>query len=283
MSFSLQPDYKKIKTRYDAFWEQEIIDRPPVSLVIPVDNPIPSPEKSYPDLKSKWLDLSFRAEQLDIKLSNQRYLGDALPITFPNMGPEIFSAWCGCGYEFGESTTWSEPCIHTWEKDSSKAGLNMNHPYLQATIDFTQALLERGKGKFIVGLPDFHPGGDHLAALRDPASLAMDMIENVEWVKKALADSYPEYFQIYDLFYNILRDAGMPITSWLHLVDDGKYYIPSNDFSALISTEMFNEIRKDYYQITFVENDAIVIIGKKMDDIEQRYFQWKKYKEDIKK
>lgn len=35
---------------------------------------------------------------------------------------------------------------------------------------------------------------------------------------------------------------------------------------------MFNEIRKDYYQITLAENNAIISIGKKMDDIEQRYF-----------
>jgi len=35
---------------------------------------------------------------------------------------------------------------------------------------------------------------------------------------------------------------------------------------------MFNEIRKDYYQITFVENKAIVMIGEKMDELEQRYF-----------
>lgn len=35
---------------------------------------------------------------------------------------------------------------------------------------------------------------------------------------------------------------------------------------------MFNEIRKDYYQTTLVENGAIVMMGRKMDDIEQRYF-----------
>ncbi|MCK5155155.1 MAG: hypothetical protein KAQ69_01905 [Spirochaetales bacterium] len=92
MQLTLQPDYEKIKKRYDAFWEQEIIDRPLVSLNIPVDNPIPVPQKTYPDFKSRWLDISFRAEQQDIELSNQRYLGDALPVTWPNMGPEIFIA-----------------------------------------------------------------------------------------------------------------------------------------------------------------------------------------------
>ena len=33
----------------------------------------------------------------------------------------------------------------------------------------------------------------------------------------------------------------MPITSWTALVHDGKFYIPSNDFSCMISREMFEE------------------------------------------
>jgi len=242
MSFSLQPEYEQIKNRYHAFWVQEVIDRPLVSIVIPVENPEPIPQKIYTDFKSQWLDVSFRAEQIDIELSNQLYLGDALPTTFPNMGPEIFSAWCGCGYQFGETTTWSESCVHSWEEDYNKISLDMNHPYLKATLDYTNALLEKGKGKFIVGLPDFHPGGDHLAAMRDPSHLAMDMIDNVQWLKKTLHASYPDFHKIYDLFYGILRTAGMPITSWLDLIYEGKYYIPSNDFSCMISPDMFNDM-----------------------------------------
>jgi len=92
-----------------------------------------------------------------------------------------------------------------------------------------------------VGLTDFHPGADHLAALRDPANLAMDLIENPDWVKKALADSYPEYFKSYDIFYKMLREADMPITSWTNLIHDGRFYIPSNDFSCMISPAMFQE------------------------------------------
>jgi hypothetical protein len=41
-------------------------------------------------------------------------------------------------------------------------------------------LFKAGEGHFIVGLTDFHSGGDHLAALRDPANLAIDLIENPE-------------------------------------------------------------------------------------------------------
>lgn len=111
MSFSLKPDYEQSAKRYEAFWHGEIIDRPPVSITLPAEKPKQIPQKTYATLKDRWLDVSFRAEAAAIALANSTYYADALPIVFPNIGPEIFSAWCGCGYEYGEDTTWSKPCI----------------------------------------------------------------------------------------------------------------------------------------------------------------------------
>jgi len=242
MQFSLKPDYEISKQRYDAFWHCEIIDRPPVSIILPVENPKPVPAKTYETYQEQWLDLDFRAEATAISMSNYIYYADALPIAWPNMGPEIFSAWCGCGYEFGETTAWSSPCIHDWDADADKAVFNPEHPLFKATLDFTHKLLDYGRGNFIVGLTDFHPGGDHIAALRDPQTLAIDMIENPDKVKAKLKSSMKEYFQVYDIFYNILRNEGMPITSWTPLIHEGRFYIPSNDFSCMISKKMFDEI-----------------------------------------
>ena len=240
--FSLKPDYEKSKERYMAFWESALIDRPPVCLPLAVDKPTPVPEKTYKTYRKMWLDIDFRAEAASIAAENTTYYGDALPVVWPNMGPEIFSAWCGCGYEFGETTTWSEPCIFDWERDAPKAVFSEEHPLYKSTVDFTKKLIERGKGKFITGLTDFHAGGDHLAALRDPQELAIDMIDNVHHVKKKLKESQDECFRVYDFFYDILKSAGLPITSWTPLISNKKNYIIQNDFSCMISTEMFDDV-----------------------------------------
>lgn len=117
----------------------------------------------------------------------------------------------------------------------------MNHPLYLKTMEFTKALLELGRGHFIVGLTDFHPGGDHLAALRDPQHLAVDMLEHPEEIKQKLESSYQEYYKVYDIFYNLLRSYDIPITSWTPLIHPGRYYIPSNDFSCMISKGMFDK------------------------------------------
>jgi hypothetical protein len=240
--FSLKPDYEEVKKRYEAFWERQIIDRPLVSLTFPVEKRKPLPEKSYKNFKDQWLDIEFRSEAMAISLENTVFYADALPVAWPNLGPEIFSAWCGCDYEFGETTTWSKPCIFDWEKDTDRAVFSDRHPLFKVMTDFTNRLLDYAKGNFIVGLTDFHPGGDHLAALRDPQELAIDLIEHTDEVKAKLKSSQLEYFQVYDRFYNMLRQAGMPITSWTNLICDGRFYIPSNDFSIMISKAMFDDI-----------------------------------------
>ncbi|MBQ8955091.1 MAG: hypothetical protein IJ048_13355 [Clostridia bacterium] len=243
MEFLYKPDYDKTLRRFEAFWQREIVDRPPVTIALPKENAQPlRPARRWATLEEKWLDIDARVEEMEERIRRTDFLYDSLPIAWPNLGPEIFSAWCGCGYEYGETTTWSKPAILDWEEDYDKTRLDMNHPLFRKMIEFTEKLIERGRGKFIVGLTDFHPGGDHLAALRDPQNLAVDMLEEPEWVKKALTRSAAEFFAAYGVFYQMIHAAGMPSTSWTPVIHDGTFYIPSNDFSCMISKEMYDEV-----------------------------------------
>ncbi|MBQ4089516.1 MAG: hypothetical protein IJC56_06520 [Clostridia bacterium] len=241
MEYLYKPDYDMTRRRFEAFWNREIIDRPPVSLSLRKPGAKPFPTRKYATYEQQWLDIDSRVADMDAAMANTDFLYDSLPIAWPNLGPEIFSAWCGCGYKYGQTTTWSEPIINDWETDFDRTRLDMNHPLFRKMVEFTQKLIDAGRGKFIVGLTDLHPGGDHVAALRDPQNLAMDMLDEPEYVKKALARSMPEYYAAYGVFYNMIRAAGMPATSWLPIIHDGTFYIPSNDFSCMISNEMFEE------------------------------------------
>ena len=243
MEYLYKPDYDMTLKRFEAFWDREIVDRPPVTIAMPKPGKYaPRPGRSYATFEEQWLDIDERSEDMDYAMAHTDFLYDSLPIAWPNLGPEIFSAWCGCGYEYGRTTTWSKPAIEDWDEDFEKTRLDMNHPLFQKMIEFTRKLIECGRGKFIVGLTDFHPGGDHVAALRDPQNLAVDMLEDVDWVKKAIRRSYPEYYAAYGVFYQMIHSAGMPSTSWTPIIHDGTFYIPSNDFSCMISKEMYDEV-----------------------------------------
>lgn len=242
MEFEYKPDYEEVHKRYQAFWEHSYYERPIVLATRMKEKTTPPPPaKKYNTIKERWLDIDYRVEQTVWGLENTEFLYDALPICWPNLGPEIFSAWCGCDLEYGDSTTWTVPVIKDWDTDFEKGRLNLDSPLFKTMVEFTEKLIERGKGKFIVGLTDFHPGGDHIAALRDPQNLATDLLEYPEMVKKALLRAAPEYFAVYGIFYNMIHNAGMPATAWIGLISDGTYYIPSNDFSCMVSNKMFEE------------------------------------------
>ena len=244
MEFKLKPDYEVTKRRFDAFWNQALLDRPPVNIAFPKKNaPPPKPirAKDYPSVKDMWLDFDGRIDSMIASLEATEFAYDSLPILWPNLGPSIFSAWCGCELEFSEDTSWAVPNVSKPRRDFESVRLDTNSFYFKAIEKFTQKLLDRNNGRYIVGITDLHPGGDHLAAIRGPENLALDMLDDPSWVKDALARCIPEYFAAYGVFYNMVHSAGMPTTSWLGTISDGTYYIPSNDFSCMVSRKMYEE------------------------------------------
>jgi hypothetical protein len=242
--FDFKPDYQRTRDRIEAFWERSVLERPLTTFHLPkpVEQQVPLPAGNHANPAARWLDTGYQAELALARLANQDFsLGDALPIAFPNLGPEVFSAFYGCPLHFGDfGTSWTDPVLEDWAA-ADRLALDWDHPYLKKLHEITDALLEVGQGKFITGMTDWHPGGDALAAFRDPQRLATDLIEYPEDVRRLLARVEADYYRVYDVFYEKLRAAGQPITSWLPLLAEGRYYIPSNDFSIMISRAMFEE------------------------------------------
>jgi len=241
--FSFKPDYAQVKARIEAFWEGEIIDRPLAQFAVPrpYEEWVPEPISGHATPEERWLDAGYQAELALARCHNTLFMADALPIAWPNLGPEVFSAFYGCPLHFGDyGTSWTDPILHDWA-DAEQVRFDPDNAYLAKLHQMTDALIAVGQGNFIVGMTDWHPGGDWLAAIRDPQNLAIDMITHPDEVKRMLAMAERDYMALYDLFYAKLRAAGNPITSWLSLIADGKYYIPSNDFSCMVSNRMFRE------------------------------------------
>jgi len=239
----LKPDLEKTIQRMDAFWERELIDRPVVQ--IPLEKPpaecIPLPASHHTSSHERWLDVDYQLALVSTELANREFLGDTIPMAFPNLGPEVFPSFYGCPLHFGDyGTSWTDPILHDWGS-ADQIHMDWDSIYLKKLLALTDAFFQAGKGKWLTAMPDWHPGGDCLAAFRDPQNLAIDLLEHPDEVKVLLNRIEADYFQIYDLFYDKLRAGGLPVTSWTPLVVNGKYYIPSNDFSIMISKSQYDE------------------------------------------
>ncbi len=236
------PDWEQRLDRQDAFWRCDIIDRPVVCITFPKREPEYMPPASdHATLRDRWMDADYNAELALVTALNTEFMGDALPCSHPNLGPEVFSAFFGCDLEFGEETSWSVPILEDWA-EADKLQFSRDSIYWKKIIELTDALLEAGKGAFYTGITDLHPGGDAVAAFRDPHQLNFDMIEAPEQVRRLVDRVTAIYKEVFDFYYDKLIVADQPISSWAGIVSRKRWLIPSNDFSCMISPKMFQDI-----------------------------------------
>lgn len=241
-----KPDAARACERMAAWWNGAIIDRPTIMLTAPKPERKPYPQKQHASMRERWMDIDFQVACVDIYAANTYWAAESLPVYMPNLGPEILTACYGAELNFTEDTSWSEPILHDWA-DIPKLKIDPANEYLNNILAMTRRALEVGRGKFIVGLTDIHPGGDLAASFRDPQQLCVDLVMEPERVKELLAQIYNAFFEFYEMNERVIRAAGQTIiSSWLSLfVENQRYYIPSNDFSIMVSTEMFKEFFVD--------------------------------------
>jgi hypothetical protein len=235
-------DWEARLERQDAFWDCAIIDRPVVNISFPKEPHTPAPSAArFANHRERWLDVDFAVERALHQARTTEFLGDALPKTFPYVGPEVFAAFFGAEMEYGEATSWSIPNLEDWS-DVDAVRFSTEQFYWRKVEELTDALLDAGKGVFYTGYTDIHTGGDALASFRDPANLNMDMLTAPEQVSSLLAYVNDVFIDVFNYYVDRLQAHGQAIASWPGIVSSRRWHVPSNDFSCMISKEMFDEV-----------------------------------------
>jgi hypothetical protein len=234
------PDFEMSMKRVYAWFEGAIIDRPPVRFVAhnafveQANTTYPSP-----NLKDRWFDEEFQVKTFMQSIEAKRFHGETFPVFWPNLGPEVYSAFFGSVLEYGDVTAWSVPLVREWD-DISRLKLDMENEYFRKIEALTHCALEHCRGKFLVGYTDLHPGADCAAAWRDPAQLCIDMLESPDETAQLIDIANREFARVYDHFDAILKAHQQPSITWMAIPSFGKMHIPSCDFSALISPKLFD-------------------------------------------
>ncbi len=236
------PQFEMAMNRVYAWFENDILDRAPIrfqahnAFLASATEEIA--KKSREEKKAWWFDVETQVELFINPIEGRRFHGETFPVYFPNLGPNVYSAFYGAELVFGEITSWAIPCLHTWD-DVEKLEFDWNNVYFRKLEELTQYALERCKGKALVGYTDMHPGLDCVAAWRDTQQLCFDMIEAPEQVERLATLAIADFEMIYDHFDAMLKEAGQPSVSWMGIPSFGRMHIPSCDFSTLISPRFF--------------------------------------------
>ena len=238
-----KPDFEQCMKRIYAWYNQEMIDRAPIRFGAhnaEYNEAHLLKGRSWPSLKERWWDTDYQIELFEHQLKNSVYNAETFPVYWPNLGPEVYTAFYGVELEYKEVTSYSISNIRDWNQlDELK--LDINNPYFRKLEEMTYAALERCAGKYLVGYTDLHPGIDCAAAFRDPQQLCMDFLLEPEEVKRLVEISSKDFQRIFNHFDAILKKHNQLSVTWMGIPSFEKMHIPSCDFATMISPEQFDE------------------------------------------
>lgn len=238
-----KPDFEMAMKRIYAWYEHEIIDRVPIRFTAhnaDFKEAKIMEGRSWPDLKSKWFDSEFQVDYFIESIKGQKFYAETFPVCFPNLGPEVYSAFYGCELEFREVTSYCLPAVKNWE-DMRKLKFDMKNKYFKKIEELTFTALEKRENNYMVGYTDLHPGIDCAAAFRDPQQLCIDILIEPEKVEELVRISSADFQKIYDHFDKILKDHDQLSVTWMGIPSYGKMHIPSCDFASLVGEDHFEQ------------------------------------------
>ncbi len=244
MELKTKLDLLEVQQRWNAFWENDLLDRPPVCAMAPKDG-----GKNLVDLYSTryWNSCKGNyAAQLDLLdewAEKTLFMGELIPNFAPDHGPDQFGAWMGSEMKFSPNNTatnWAAPIIENWES-FLPVTLQEDNPVWQSVLTYSKLMKERGKGKYLVGMADLHSHMDAFSALRHPDKLCMDLYDTPELVQQGCREARAMYSQIYESLYTAGGMAETGTIGWFPMWSKGKTAAVQCDFSVFLSNEMWRE------------------------------------------
>lgn len=237
----IQKDYTNNKKRWLEYWNKENHDRPIMSIMAPSQtaryNEIVKPS----NMKDCWFDMDYVIKINRMYLNNTFLGGEAFPTIFPNLGPDILGAICGCDIEFGENTSWAVHNCEDWS-EYPKIKFDPENKWWKKIKEMTEMLVSDSNGDYLVGVTDLHTGTDGLVSLRGPENLCMDIFDNPEHINSRIKEVNAIHFKVLNEINNIIGKKQEGSTNWMGIWHPEKnWYVTSSDFSCLISKANFEE------------------------------------------
>ena len=244
MELLYKPDWEETKQRYLAWWAGEALDRCGLAVSAPRDGlPPATPPKAPADPVTRWTDLDFISQLNDYWHSRTFHGGECFPIwTGGYPGHTAIPAFLGCPTTLDHDTGWWDPILLGEDLDFERLRVDREGRWWQFTIRMLERAVKECAGKSIPSIGAFGGCGDTLAALRGTDRLLYDVVDRPEQVVAAEVFLMEMWCEVYEEFYRIVHPAAAGSTCWFPFWSPGRFYATQNDFSYMISPEMFRRL-----------------------------------------
>ena len=198
LTLEFKPDLAEATQRWLAFWDHELLDRPPCVITAPREGAQPVGLPPY--LAGAREDFGPVLARVLEHSAAVWWGGEAVPNYVPAFGPDQLAAWLGGELVFPEEDTgtdWVKPCVEDWDS-FLPLRLEEDNYWWRRMREFCAALAEGFRGKLIVAHLDLHSNVDTLLALRGGMRLSMDLLDQPEAIDRAMQQVRALYRPVYE-------------------------------------------------------------------------------------
>ncbi|MBS3763007.1 MAG: hypothetical protein KGZ25_06860 [Planctomycetes bacterium] len=232
---------EKSRERVEAWWNHEIIDRAVVNVTAPLKDADNEVIDEVEDVQRYFTDPEVVIPRTENRLANTYFGGEAFPVApgVPTSFVAITASYLGCPVTFlNRSTVWCEPIIDD-PNNLPDLSFNPDNKWWKASRHMMEAFVERADG-YHVGIPDLNGPTELLARLRGTQKLALDFIDNPEYIKSAIDKITDAWYRYCEEAVKITRETG-GYFYWMGIWSDRPSIDLQSDFSCMISPEQFRE------------------------------------------
>jgi hypothetical protein len=226
--------YKPILDRFNAWYEGEIADRPPVTVMnVWKEGAELSPARVYATPRERLFDLKYRVDRFEEEMQCREYVGDSFPLFRPTFGSDECACLFGGQFEFTKRSSWA---VHNMEdiRDFADQKPNYETDIWSAIRYLTDYSVVKSKGRWITGIGVHDYVADLLVALRGPQELCLDLMDDPVGVRLACDRISSFYPDIYNDLYDRIHKYGQP-TGFEGELSYGKTNRIGCDFLCMIS------------------------------------------------
>lgn len=237
-------NWEETKQHFIDWWNRDGLLLGSWSATVLADMPHEVTEAPAPpaSVRDRYVDAERRAHRNHHRLAHCAFPVDVLPVSDTDIGPGSLALFIGSDPGFSEETVWFEPSIQDCAEPEKLPPLVFDETsqWWQVTEATLRVCAELGRGKYMVGCPDLVENVDILAALRDPQTLLIDMIERPDWVEQKVAEINQVWFEAYQRIYDIIKlDDGSSAFGAFRVWGPGKTAKVQCDACAMFSPAMF--------------------------------------------
>lgn len=239
----LVEDWQTVKLRWQAWWEQELVDRVVVAVTAPREGASPR-QLSTVDVQAQWTSADAMIQRT-LEVNRATFFGgEALPM-FNHNWSAGHALYLGCQPHFAPDTVWVDPapvgadgypCLDDSWRDSS---------WWRWMLETTRRAADASLGRYFMQSLWGNLAGDTLALVRGTQNLLFDIATHPAWVQTAVQRVSDIQIESVGAIWDIMGPGKLGVEGSLNYVgcwSSGRTSGLDCDFSCMISPESFKRL-----------------------------------------